>query len=110
MTGPVFTVTATIDVSADDDLSDAVQIDGKRVVGIYKPTTTSTAITFEASLDNSTFYTVMNGNSAYSITVATGAGFVNVDPSYFDGAKWIKIATGSNEGADRSIPIALQDQ
>lgn len=109
-TGSIFTVTATIDASVDDDLSNAVFIDGKRVVGIYKPTTTSTALTFEAGLtEDGTFYPVDTGSGAYSITVATGVEYYVVNPANLDGAKWLKIATGSNEAADREFIIAMRD-
>jgi hypothetical protein len=81
-----------------------------QLVGIYTPgTLTSTAITFQASWDNSTFTSLMQkgGASAYSATVST-SDYVPLDVDVFCGPQYVKLVPGSSEASARTIVCVLR--
>jgi len=92
------------------DASAAIDCTRYQLVGIYTPgTITSTAITFQASWDNSTFTTVMEvgGASAYSATVST-SDFVPLKVEVFCGAQYVKLVPSSSEASARTIVCVLR--
>jgi hypothetical protein len=58
----------------------------------------STSITFQCSLDGSSFYDLYNGSSAYSLTVAASR-YISLNPDVFEGVRYVRIVTGSSETA-----------
>ena len=56
----------------------------------------STSITFQGSLDGSSFYDLYNGSSAYSLTVAASR-YIALNPDVFEGVRYIRIIAGSSE-------------
>jgi hypothetical protein len=102
-------IMATASLSGTD-ASAAIDCTRYQLVGIYTPgTLTSTAITFQASADNSTFVTVMEvgGAATYSVTVST-SDYVPLDPRVFAGAQYVKLVPGSSEASARSITCVLR--
>lgn len=94
----------TIDQSTDDDLTDSLDLRGRVLVGIILPAAmTSTSITFKFSNDNTTFVDLYDtsGNQV-SVTIAASR-WVGLLAEDFAGARYLKIATGSGEAADRTI-------
>lgn len=90
--------------------SAAVDCSRYQLVGFYTPgTLTSTAITFQASWDNSTFNTLMakGGASAYSATVSTND-YCPLDVDVFCGVQYVKLVPGSSEASARSIVCVLR--
>ena len=90
--------------------SEALDCSRYQLVGFYTPgTLTSTAITFQASWDNSTFNTLMakGGASAYSATVSTND-YCPLDVDVFCGVQFVKLAPGSSEVSARSIVCVLR--
>jgi hypothetical protein len=78
-------------------------------VGFYTPATlTGTSFTFQASSDGSTFVNVLNEGTSYSVTVAASR-YVSVEPAVFAGVRFIKIVSGSSEGAERTIVACLRE-
>ena len=99
----------TVTLSGTDP-SDAVDCSRYQLVGLYTPgTITSTAITFTASNDGSTYVAVRDvaGASAYSATVAASY-YVPLDPRVFAGAQWVKLVPGSSEASARSVTCVLR--
>jgi hypothetical protein len=91
-----------IDISADDNLSEAVDKRFMDLCGLIIPTMTSTAVTFLGSQDGVNFYPVWWDGAALSITVTSGV-VTMLDPLWFSGVNYLKIGTGSGEAADRTI-------
>lgn len=56
----------------------------------------STSLTFQCSLDGSSFYDLYNGSSAYSLTVAASR-YISLNPDVFEGIRYIRIVTGLSE-------------
>jgi hypothetical protein len=83
------------------DASSAIDCTRYQIVGFYTPgTLASSAFTFQASWDNSTFTTLMakGGASAYSATVTTND-YCPIDLDVFCGPQYVKIVPGSSESA-----------
>ena len=97
---------ALIDVSEDASNSLGVKTDGMLLCGIQFPATmTGSAVTFDFSLDNSTWADVVETDaSAVSYTVSAGD-VVRVDPSGWGFASngYIRVTSNGTEAADRSI-------
>jgi hypothetical protein len=92
------------------DASAAIDCTRYQLVGFYTPgTLTSTAITFQASWDNSTFTTLMakGGASTYSATVST-SDYVPLDVDVFCGPQYVKLVPGSSEASARTIVCVLR--
>ena len=97
---------ALIDVSADNNDSLGVEAEGMLLCGIQFPAAmTGTAITFDFSLDNSTWVDVKETDGT-EVTYTVSAGdIVRVDPSgwAFASNGYIRITSDGTEAADRSI-------
>lgn len=98
-------------IAASGTKTAAVDLRGMTLVGFYLPATfTGTAVTFEASADNSTFISVRDGaGNALSKTVAQNQ-FIPLDPALFLGIQYLKLVSGSTEGAERTIKLALRQR
>lgn len=83
-----------------------------QLVGITFPATmTSSALTITAASTLGGTYTTLTevgGASSYSVTV-TASRRVPLDPRVFVCAPFIKIVTGSNEGADRTLTLHFRE-
>ena len=97
---------ALIDVSADYNDSLGVEAEGMLLCGIQFPAAmTGTAITFDFSLDNSTWVDVKETDGTeVSYTVSAGD-IVRVDPSgwAFAGNGYLRVSSNGTEAADRKI-------
>ena len=97
---------ALIDVSADNNDSLGVEAEGMLLCGIQFPAAmTGTAITFDFSLDNSTWVDVKETDGTeVSYTVAAGD-VVRVDPSgwAFASNGYLRVTSNGTEAADRKI-------
>lgn len=89
--------------------SGVINLNGLALVGLYLPAFTGTALTFEAcDTADGTFVPVkVSGGSSLSYTIA-GSTFVAIDPTPFQGISFLKLVSGSAEGADRTIKCALK--
>ncbi len=88
----------------------AVHLGGMALCGIQFPATfTGTTVTFEASFDGVTFVALKSttSGSALSYTVAQGT-FAAIDPKDFQGVNYLKVVSGSTEGAARTLQLAVK--
>ena len=97
---------ALIDISADNNNSLGVNTEGMLLCGVQFPAAmTGTAITFDFSMDNSTFIDVKETDGTdVSYTVSAGD-VVRVDPSgwAFASNGFLRVTSNGNEAADRKI-------
>ena len=97
---------ALIDVSADNNDSLGVKPEGMLLCGVQFPAAmTGTAITFDFSLDNSTWVDVKETDGTdVSYTVSAGD-VLRVDPSgwAFASNGYIRVSSNGTEAADRKI-------
>lgn len=103
---------ATATIASGGTTSGAIEVPNGQPVGLFLPSAlTGTAMTFTAaSSENGSFIAVqaVDGASVYSVTVAASK-YVPLDPRVFAGLQYIKLVSGSAEGADRSIVVALRE-
>lgn len=96
------TTSGAIETKAGNDMA---------LVGIITPAAlTGVAFTFTACHTDSagTFNTVYNtAGTAYSVTVGTSR-FIAIDPVDFAGVSFLKVVSGSAEGAARSIVLVFR--
>ena len=97
---------ALIDISADNNNSLGVKKDGMILCGVqFTAAMTGSNITFDFSMDNSTFVDVKETDGTdVSYTVSVGD-IVRVDPSgwAFASNGFIRVTSDGNEAADRKI-------
>ena len=100
---------ASLTIAINETVSSSIELNEDRAfVGFYVPASfTGTAISFQASSDNSTFVTLLNEGSAYSLTVAASR-YVSVDPAVFVGCRYIKLVSGTSEAAARTLTVCLR--
>lgn len=89
--------------------SGVVSCAGFTLCGILMPAAfTGTALTFEASnAADGTFAPVYNAAGQVSYTVAASR-FIAIDPKDFQGVAFLKIVSGSSEGASRALVCSLK--
>ena len=99
---------ALIDISADNNNSLGVATEGMLLCGIQFPAAmTGSNITFDFSMDNSTFVDVKETDGS-DVTYTVSAGdIVRVDPSgwAFASNGFIRITSDGNEAADRKLTL-----
>ena len=104
-------IAKSVTVSSGQQLSESVSTDGMLLAGIICPATlTGTALTFDFSLDNTTFVDVVETNgTAVSYTVTAGD-VVRVDPSgwAFASTGFLRVVSDSSEAADRTINLIFK--
>lgn len=101
-------VAATI--ASGQTKSSVINLNGFTPVGVLLPATfTGTALTFEASIDGTNFFPLRagTGGSALSYTVAQGT-YAALDPKDFYGVQYLKLVSGSTEGAARTLNLAVK--
>jgi hypothetical protein len=97
------TSTVLIDISADDDLSSAGDLGGDTLCGLVLPSNyTTAAITFQVSVDNSTFVPLYTADGQVSIanTEAQASRAISLDPADWYGWRYVKVATGTAQTTD----------
>jgi hypothetical protein len=101
--------TFTVTIAESGTVSTAADLVGARLVAIITPgTLTGTAMTFQGSVDNSTFVAVHNDlGAAISATVAASR-YIVLDPADFAGIRYIKVVSGSAEAAARTITLVAR--
>ncbi len=91
--------------------SEAINCGGMTLVGIMLPAAfTGTALTFEVSSTLAGTYVALKSTTsgtALSYTVAQGT-YCAIDPKDFHGVQFLKIKSGSAEGAARTLICSLK--
>lgn len=92
--------------------STVIDLQGLVLVQIIMPAAlTGTSITFQSCPTSSggTFQTLYNSsNTAMSITVAASRSY-NIAPVDFAGVRFLKVVSGSAEGAQRTIGLVTRE-
>ncbi len=97
-------------IALNGTVSAAIHLGGLVPCGILLPAAfTGVALTFQASVDGITYVVLKSTTSGTSLsyTVAQGT-FCAVDPKDFYGVNYLKIVSGSSEGAARTLNVALR--
>ena len=86
-----------------------IDLGGTQIVGLQMPTSfTGTAMTFQASqppIRRLSFQTLADGaGNDISKTVAASK-YIAIDPTLFRGIRFVKLVSGTTEGAGRTIVI-----
>jgi len=99
---------ALIDVSEDASNSLGVKTDGMLLCGVQFPATmTGSAITFDFSLDNSTWVDVKETDATDTSYTVSAGDVLRVDPSgwAFASNGYLRVTSDGTEAADRSIVL-----
>ena len=102
---------ALIDVSADATNSLGVNVENMLLCGVVFPATmTGTAITFDYSVDGSSWIDVFETDGTEVSYTVSADNVVRVDPSgwAFASNGFIRITSGSTEAADRKIKLLFR--
>lgn len=105
-----FNPAASVVIANAAQSSSVLKTGGLTLCGFFIPAAfTGTALTFEAcSTVDGTFVPLKtSGGSALSFTVAA-SGYYAVDPKDFQGVAFLKLKSGSAEGAARTIICSLK--
>jgi hypothetical protein len=99
----------TVTIANGQTTSDALDCINGTVVGILTPAAlTGTAFTFSVSADGVTYNTLYSdAGTAVSVTVAASR-YIYLDPTVFAGVRYVKVISGSAEGAQRIITLVLR--
>lgn len=105
--------TKTVVIANGAALSSAADLEGGSLVGIYLPTLTSAAISFQVSADGTTYGDFYNsGGTEVTLGAAsTGARFCQ-PPAGIEGG-FVKVRSGTtgatvNQGAERTITLLIK--
>tara|TARA_X000001382_G_scaffold97453_1_gene71815 strand:- start:99 stop:452 length:354 start_codon:yes stop_codon:yes gene_type:complete len=105
--------TQTVTIANGASLSGSVDLGGRKLCAIIMPAAwTSAAITFQASMDGSTFYDVYD--AAVERNVSVGASYYSaLAIADYIGIRHLKLRSGTsgsavNQSADRVITLVLQ--
>jgi hypothetical protein len=104
-------LTATI--ANGESLSGAVDLGGRKLVGIVMPASwTAASLTFQASPDGVTYYNVYDGATERAVVV--GASYYSMlNIGDWVGCRWIKVRSGTagsavNQAAERALTLVIQ--
>ncbi len=100
--------TTTI-IASGQTQSAAIDLTNNTLVGVYIPTFTGTTMTFQTAPSATGSYVAMvdGAGNAVSKTVASSQ-YLVLDPNVFAGVRYLKISSGSSEGADRTLTLAIR--
>ena len=94
-------------------LTSAINLDRNTMLGIGIPDPwTAAVLTFQASMDNSTFYDMRNAEGTEFEVPVTAGDWIAFHPDDFRSPLYVKIRSGTsaapvNQGADRELAIAI---
>ncbi|MCP5362084.1 MAG: hypothetical protein H6908_05580 [Hyphomicrobiales bacterium] len=100
-------VHTTITIASGQTTSDAVDLRGTTLIAIQMPGSwTSADISFQASIDGSTFYDVYDSQGV-AVTYAAGASqLISVhNVAAMAGLRYLKLVSSAAQGADRSLTL-----
>lgn len=103
----------TATIASSGDTSGVINLGSGNLVGLFIPDTmTSTAITFLTSeTEVGTYVDVEDGdgNTISVIIPTSGGAYIRLNPADFAGVQFLKVKTGSPEGAEREVGVVSQD-
>lgn len=108
-TSPAVAVDSVATIASSASTSDAVDLFGNTLCGIYLPSSfDGTALSFtSATTLNGTYQSLYKNGAPLSETVAAGA-YIRIDPSDFAGVQYLKITSNATESSERSLILAVR--
>jgi hypothetical protein len=99
-------LTGTVTIASSGTVSTSITIEGGRtVLALRTPSTlTGTEFKFQASTDGDNFFALYNGSTEYAVTVAASR-YIAVNTEVMAGVRFLKVVSGSSEGASRIISV-----
>lgn len=99
-------LTDTVSIATSGTTSTTIALEGNRIpLAIVIPASfEGTAMTFQVSPDNSTFYPLYDESSQYSVTVAPSR-HVALKRQAFDGVRYVRLVSGTTVTAARTITV-----
>lgn len=99
-------ISQTVTIASSATTSGSADLQGLGLVGLIMPAAfTGTTMSFQVSIDNSTFYDLYNtNNTLVSMAVTQGRAYSFV-PGDLLGYRYIKVKSGSTEGGSRVITL-----
>lgn len=99
-----------VTIASSGTTSGAVDTHGMTICGIYTPDTmTGTALTLTASTSlDGTYVPVEDGAGAAISKTIDGGEYVPFNPADTAGLRYIKVVSGTAEGAERTLTLALR--
>lgn len=82
--------------------SNAIQCGADSLIGVILPADagiTGTSISFEGSLDGTTFYPIYDGGSLVTVSVQTAAAWNVLSVEKIHGPQWIRVKSTATESA-----------
>lgn len=99
----------TVTIASSGTESNAVDLNGTRVVGIITPAAlTGTAITLKASFDGTNFHDMYNKDGVQMTITVAASRWVALAPADLAGVRYLKLVSGSAEAAERVISIVTR--
>ena len=103
------TSSTTVTIASSGTTSQAVDVGEWLIAGIVTPAAlTGIAMTFTGALTEGGTYRPLRDSSGTAISVTVAASrHILVEPQTFAGARWLKLVSGTAEGAARTITLVL---
>ncbi len=104
---------ATKTIASGQAITSAINLDRNTLGGIGIPGTwTAADLTFEVSMDGTTFFDMRNAAGAEVQVPVTAGDWVSFDPDDFAAPLYVKIRSGTsatpvNQGADRVLTYSV---
>jgi hypothetical protein len=97
----------SVTISSGTTTSPEIDLGGTDLVGIMLPATmTSTTMTFTAATaTGGTYQAVQDGAGNTISKTISGGKYIAIDPTTLHGVRYLKLVSGSSEGADRAITV-----
>lgn len=105
--------TVTVTIANGQSLSGSADLIGMKVIGIAMPSAfTGSSLTFQGSVDGTTFGDVYYEDSELSISCGASR-MIGIDPIKLLPWRWVKVRSGTsgsptNEAAERTITLVVR--
>lgn len=100
----------SVTISSGGSTSNEATLQGKRIAAIIMPAAfTGANLTFQASIDGSTWYDIYNSSgSQVTCTVGTDQ-WIAISPQDFAGVSRLKVVSDDTEAAERTITLVVRE-
>lgn len=99
-------LTSSAVIASSGTVSSAVDLGDMTLTGLIVPIMTGTALTFQVSIDGTNYYVLHDySKAAFTVTVDGTARAFYLLPTTFAGWRYVKVVSGSTEGAERTITL-----
>lgn len=107
---PVAMADKTAVIASGQTTSGAIDLVGTALVGLFMPSAfTGTAVTFTAAATLTGTYLAVTDSTGAAVSATVAASkYVALSPTTFAGLRYVKLVSGSSEGADRTITLATR--